>query len=249
MKTIGIIPARYASSRFPGKPLADLGGKSMIRRVYEQAMKATLIDEVIVATDDERIEQNVQSFGGQVRMTRPDHRSGTDRCAEVVSDLENISIAVNIQGDEPFIDPGHIDQVVRLLKKGRGGIATLARRILHTEELFNANVVKVVMDQHQKALYFSRSPIPYQRNFPQVEWVKQVPYFKHIGLYGFHSDTLQELTALAPSRYEQAEALEQLRWLEAGHSVLVGLTEAETIGIDTPADLERARAFLQKEGV
>jgi 3-deoxy-manno-octulosonate cytidylyltransferase (CMP-KDO synthetase) len=249
MKTIGIIPSRYASMRFPGKPLADLGGKSMIRRVYEQATKASSLDEVIVATDDERIVENVESFGGRVLMTRPDHRSGTDRCAEVIALLGDASIAVNIQGDEPFLDPGQIDQVVRLLGEEKSGISTLARPLLHTEELFNANVVKVVMDHHQKALYFSRSPIPYLRHFPQVEWVKQAPYFKHIGLYAFRCEVLRELTELEPSRYERAEALEQLRWLEAGHSIFVGLTETETIGVDTPADLERARAYLQKEGV
>jgi len=249
MKTIGIIPARYASSRFPGKPLVDIGGRSMIQRVYERVAAAELVDQVIVATDDERILQNVKAFGGQALMTRLDHQSGTDRCAEVVEQIESAELIVNIQGDEPFIDPEQINQVIRPLKAERVEISTLARRIDHTEELFNANVVKVVLSQAQRALYFSRSPIPYLRNAPQTDWLKHAPYYKHIGLYGFRRSALLEVTTLPVSTYERAESLEQLRWLESGRQIFVGITAGETLGVDTPADLERARSLLANERV
>ncbi len=249
MKTIGIIPARYASSRFPGKPLVDIGGRSMIQRVYERVAAAELVDQVIVATDDERILQNVKAFGGQALMTRLDHQSGTDRCAEVVEQIESAELIVNIQGDEPFIDPEQINQVIRPLKAERVEISTLARRIDQTEELFNANVVKVVLSQAQRALYFSRSPIPYLRNAPQTDWLKHAPYYKHIGLYGFRRSALLEVTTLPVSTYERAESLEQLRWLESGRQIFVGITAGETLGVDTPADLERARSLLANERV
>lgn len=221
----------------------------MIQRVYQRVAAAALVDQVIVATDDERIAQNVQTFGGEVIMTRLDHQSGTDRCAEVAERFPAAELIINIQGDEPFIDPEQINEVVRPLKAEAVEISTLARRIDHTEELFNANVVKVVLSQAQRAMYFSRSPIPFLRNVPQTDWLKHAPYYKHIGLYGFQRSTLLEVTRLPVSTYERAEALEQLRWLESGRQIFVGVTAGETLGIDTPADLERARSFLENEEV
>ncbi len=241
MRTVAIIPARYASSRFPGKPLVDIGGKSMIRRVCEQAGRAELIDEVIVATDDARIYRHVLDFGGQVRMTRPDHRSGTDRCAEVAKELNEVGFVVNVQGDEPFIDPRQIDQIARPLREGKAAITTLARRLEEERELFSPHAVKVVFSAGRRALYFSRSAIPFQRDVPPPQWSRQPLYYKHIGLYGFSLDALLAVTALPPSSYEQAEALEQLRWLEAGWHIHLELTERETPGIDTPEDLDRLR--------
>lgn len=245
MRTVAIIPARYASSRFPGKPLVDIGGKSMIRRVYERVGRAALIDEVIVATDDERILQHVRAFGGRVRLTRADHRSGTDRCAEVAAELNEVDFVVNVQGDEPFIDPAQIDQVIRPLQAGKAAIATLARPIKKNEELFSPHAVKVVFGPGGQALYFSRSPIPFQRDVPQSAWAAAPLYYKHIGLYGFSLSALLAITRLAPSRYEQAESLEQLRWLEGGYAIHVERTEMETPGIDTPEDLAR----LLEEGM
>ncbi len=239
MRTVAVIPARYASSRFPGKPLVDIGGKSMIRRVCEQAGRAELIDEVIVATDDNRIYRHVLDFGGQARMTRPDHRSGTDRCAEVAKELNGVGFVVNVQGDEPFIDPRQIDQIALPLREGRAAITTLARRIEEERELFSPHAVKVVFATNRRALYFSRSAIPFQRDAPSAEWVQRPLYYKHIGLYGFALDALLAVTALPPSPYEEAEALEQLRWLEAGWPVHLELTDRETPGIDTPEDLQR----------
>ena len=244
MRTVAIIPARYASSRFPGKPLVDIEGKSMIRRVYERVHRAALIDEVIVATDDERIAGHVRTFGGRVRLTRADHRSGTDRCAEVAAELNGVDFVVNVQGDEPFIDPAQIDQVIRPLQAKKAAIATLARRIEKHEELFSPHAVKVVFAPGGRALYFSRSPIPFRRDVPQAAWAEAPLYYKHIGLYGFSLPALLAVTRLAPSRYEEAESLEQLRWLEGGYAIHVELTEIETPGIDTPEDLAR---LLKKE--
>lgn len=244
MRTVAIIPARYAASRFPGKPLVDIGGKSMIRRVCEQAGRAELIDEVIVATDDDRIYRHVLDFGGQARMTRTDHRSGTDRCAEVAKKLSGVGFVVNVQGDEPFIDPRQIDQIARPLREGQAAITTLARRIEEERELFSPHAVKVVFTASRQALYFSRSAIPFQRDVSRPEWTQRPLYYKHIGLYGFSLDALLAVTALPLSPYEEAEALEQLRWLEAGWPIHLELTERETRGIDTPEDLQR----LQEEG-
>jgi len=239
MTTVAIIPARYASSRFPGKPLVEIEGKSMIRRVYEQAAAAALIDEVLVATDDDRIFRHVRAFGGQVRMTRSDHQSGTDRCAEIARELRGVDFVVNVQGDEPFIDPGQIDQVARPLRAGGVSIATLARRIDRQAELFSPNTVKVVFSADRRALYFSRSVIPFQRDRPEGSWIERPLYYKHIGLYGFAIEALLAITHLEPSRYETAESLEQLRWLEAGFHIRIELTDIETLGIDTPEDLRR----------
>lgn len=240
-KTLGIIPARFASSRFPGKPLAVIGGKSMIQRVYEQANKASMMDDVLVATDDERIFQHVRAFGGKVVMTSSAHPSGTDRCAEVAGfpGMEHFDFIVNVQGDEPFIQPAQIDLLVGFLQKTEfASIVTLAKEINRAEDLTNPNVVKVVFDRFFKALYFSRSAIPFMRNQPLGNWVRHRIFYKHIGMYAFRRDTLLEVTKLAPSRLETAESLEQLRWLENGFPIGVCLTELDTTGIDTPQDLE-----------
>ena len=239
MKVLGIIPARYASTRFPGKPLVDIQGKTMIQRVYEQAMKAKSLSKVIVATDDERIFNHVKSFKGEVMMTSDVHQSGTDRCAEVINQLssEAFDAVVNIQGDEPFINPIQIDSVVEVLKKEPFMIATLVNRI-HTEGVIhNPNIVKAVFSSEGKAIYFSRSPIPYLRNTPTDEWLSKGEFYKHIGLYAYKSAVLKEIALLPPSRLEQLESLEQLRWLENGYSIGIAETDLETIGIDTPEDL------------
>lgn len=238
MRVIGIIPARYGSTRFPGKPLAMIGEKTMIRRTCEQALKSSL-DDVVVATDDERILQEVQSFGGKAVMTRSDHRSGTDRCREAL-DLtgDPCEAVVNIQGDEPFIDPRQIDQVADLIRRDGVGIATLARKINDPERLANPNTVKVVLDRQGNALYFSRHPIPYVRGTELQQWLQNTSFYQHIGLYAYRSDVLRRITEMPAGVLEQAESLEQLRWLENGLPIRVAVTElAPTYAIDTPDDL------------
>lgn len=241
-KALGLIPARYASSRFPGKPLVEIRGKSMIRRVYEQVQAAKLIDEVVVATDDERIFKHVQAFGGKVQMTADSHRSGTDRCAEIAGRMTAFGVVVNIQGDEPFIDPGQIDQVVQpLLQEQAVEISTLAKKLSDPGTLFDPNIVKVVFDRNQKALYFSRSTIPYLRDVEPEEWLHRAAFYKHIGIYGFRREVLLTVAAEPAGRLEACESLEQLRWLEAGYRIHVGITELETQGIDRPEDLEKLK--------
>jgi 3-deoxy-manno-octulosonate cytidylyltransferase (CMP-KDO synthetase) len=237
---LGVIPARFASTRFPGKPLVSIAGKSMIQRVYEQASLAKRIQEVVVATDDSRIYEHVRSFSGNVVMTNPKHPSGTDRCAEVALQFPEASIILNIQGDEPFIQPEQIDVLVEtLLQSDHFEVATLAKHITKEEELHNPNVVKVVFSQKHAALYFSRHAIPYVRAQAPEKWLEHYRYYKHIGLYAFRRDALQRIAALPPSSLEQAESLEQLRWLDNGLQIAVGITNLETTGIDTPEDLER----------
>lgn len=248
MKTLGIIPARFASTRFPGKPLALLKGKPIIQWVWENASQSNSIDEVIVATDDPRIASCVTAFGGVVRMTRPDHPSGTDRCAEVLAGQPPgaFTWTINIQGDEPFLKPSAIDQLVTVLKASPPpDIATLARPISQEELLFNPNVVKVVRTINGRALYFSRHPVPFLRSRDRESWLGNFPYLQHIGLYGFRTEVLLALTHLLPSHLEQAESLEQLRWLENGYAIAVALTDYESIGIDTPEDLVAAEKYLQ----
>jgi 3-deoxy-manno-octulosonate cytidylyltransferase (CMP-KDO synthetase) len=240
MSILGIIPARYASTRFPAKPLVDLDGKSMIRRVYEQAKKSTSLTKVIVATDHEEIYNHVVDFGGEVCMTSAHHASGTDRCYEVLSkESSSFDYVINIQGDEPFIDPEQIDLLASLLD-GDTELATLVKRIDSVEQLFNPNLVKAVVNKNSEALYFSRSPIPYFRNMEQVEWVTHHAYYKHIGMYAYRNDILEKITRLEMSSLEKAESLEQLRWLENGYKIKVKETSIETMGIDTPEDLENA---------
>jgi len=240
MSILGIIPARYASTRFPAKPLADMGGKSMIRRVYEQAKKSTLLSKVIVATDHEGIFNHVVAFGGEVCMTSTHHASGTDRCYEVLSKETSLfDYVINIQGDEPFIAPEQIDLLASLLD-GKTELATLIKKIDSVEQLFNPNLVKAVVNKNSEALYFSRSPIPYLRNQDQVRWVTHHSYYKHIGMYAYRHDVLKEITQLEISSLEKAESLEQLRWLENGYKIKVKETSIETMGIDTPEDLQQA---------
>lgn len=247
MKFLGIIPARYASTRFPGKPLARLGGKTVIQRVYEQV--AGVLDDAYVATDDERIEAAVKAFGGKVVMTSVDHKSGTDRCYEACCKVGgDFDVVVNIQGDEPFITHAQLEAVRSCFDDPTTQIATLVKPFTADEPfavLENANSPKVVLNANRNALYFSRSIIPYQRNAGHEDWLKNHTYYKHIGLYAYRTEVLKEITGLAQSSLELAESLEQLRWLENGYTIKVGLSDVETIGIDTPEDLERAEAFLK----
>ncbi|MBR3428250.1 MAG: 3-deoxy-manno-octulosonate cytidylyltransferase [Bacteroidales bacterium] len=243
MRVVGIIPARYASTRFPGKPLALIQGKTMIRRVCEQAWKAKL-DDVVVATDDVRIADEVMSFGGKYVLTDPNHRSGTDRCREAMDLLAvPCDAVVNIQGDEPFIDPRQIDQMADLICKEGVQLASLAKRIEDEEELFSPNTVKVVMDGNGQALYFSRNPIPFMRNVEKKDWLKQGLFYKHIGIYAYRAETLRKVALLEPSPLELAESLEQLRWLENGMAIRMGITTSENVSIDLPSDLKKAELF------
>lgn len=251
MKFIGIIPARYASTRFPAKPLAILGGKPVIQRVYEQVVG--VLDDAYVATDDERIEAAVKAFGGKVVMTSVNHKSGTDRCYEAFTKVgEGYDVVVNIQGDEPFIQPSQLNAIKACFEDPTTQIATLVKPFVPEDgfaALENANSPKVVVNKNMNALYFSRSIIPYQRNADKQDWLAGHTYYKHIGLYAYRADTLKEITSLPQSSLEIAESLEQLRWLENGYTIKVGFSQVETIGIDTPEDLAKAEAFLkQQEG-
>ena len=243
MKFIGIIPARYASTRFPGKPLAMLGGRTVIQRVYEQA--TAILDEAYVATDDERIFQAVEQFGGRAIMTRADHKSGTDRIEEAAEKIgTQADVIINIQGDEPFIQKSQIETLMHLFDEPSTQIGTLGKRFESIEAAMNPNSPKIVTDKRGFALYFSRSIIPYVRGKEQSEWLQHFPYLKHLGLYAYRREVLREVTQLPQSPLEIAESLEQLRWLENGYRIRVGLTDVETVGIDTPEDLQRAEEFL-----
>ncbi|MFZ4411902.1 MAG: 3-deoxy-manno-octulosonate cytidylyltransferase [Bacteroidales bacterium] len=239
MNIIGIIPARYASTRFPGKPLAIINGKSMIQRVYEQVSLAKTISEIIVATDDDRIASHVKSFGGNVCMTSQNHNSGTERCYEVLTSVKEkeIEVVVNIQGDEPYINPAQIDALADCFTNPEIEIATLIKKIHHYEDLINPNIVKVITDIHQKAIYFSRLPLPYKRGTNQHEWLNKNDYYKHIGIYAYRTVVLKNIVGLPQSRLEKSESLEQLRWIENGFSIYTAITEFESIAVDTPEDL------------
>lgn len=243
MKFIGIIPARFASTRFPGKPLAMLGGRTVIQRVYEQA--TAILDEAYVATDDERIYQAVEQFGGRAIMTRADHKSGTDRIEEAAEKIgTQADVIINIQGDEPFIQQSQIETLMHLFDDPTTQIGTLGKRFETIEAAQNPNSPKIVTDKRGFALYFSRSIIPFIRGKEQGEWLQHFPFLKHLGLYAYRREVLREVTLLPQSPLEIAESLEQLRWLENGYRIRVGLTDVETVGIDTPEDLQRAEAFL-----
>jgi len=239
MLILGIIPARYASTRFPGKPLVEIAGKSMIQRVYEQSKKCALLNDVIVATDDERIYHHVKGFGGKVAMTSAEHQSGTDRCAEVSAKHPEYDIIINIQGDEPYINPEQISKVALCFDAPDAQIATLVKKIQNEQELFNPNSPKVILNKNSEAIYFSRSPLPHIRGQKEENWLQHFNYFKHIGIYGYRADVLQQITKLPISSLEKAESLEQLRWIENGYRIKVAETELETYAIDTPEDLER----------
>ena len=239
---LGIIPARYASTRFPGKPLVMIDGKPMIQRVYEQALKADL-DDVVIATDDNRIANAVSDFGGHVVLTSENHPSGTDRCAEALQLFKgDWTAVVNIQGDEPYIQPSQINSVVTLLKNG-APIATLVKKIETTDELSNVNSPKVVIGIDGKALYFSRQPIPFQKGIGINDWLNHGTYYKHIGIYGYQAAILPELTQLKQGILEMAESLEQLRWLENGYTIRTAETTENTVAIDTPEDLDRLKSL------
>lgn len=248
MKFLGLIPARYASTRFPAKPLAMLGGMTVVERVYRQV--SAVMDDVAVATDDERIEAAVKAFGGNVVMTSTEHRSGTDRCYEALTKLgeNNFDVVLNIQGDEPFIQRSQLESVMACFDDSTTDIATLVKPFTPEDgwaALSNPNSPKVVVGTNMDALYFSRSVIPYLRGVETTEWLNNHTYYKHIGLYAYRSKVLAEITRLPQSSLELAESLEQLRWLENGYRIKVGITDVETIGIDTPEDLMRAEEFLK----
>lgn len=243
MTFTAIIPARYASTRFPGKPLAVLGGKTVIQRVYEQV--SSLLDEVYVATDDERIFQTVEAFGGRAVMTRTDHKSGTDRIEEAAEKIgSQADVIINVQGDEPFIQPSQIKTLMQLFDAPETQIGTLGKRFENIEGVENPNSPKIVTDNRGFALYFSRSPIPFVRGKERSEWLANYPFLKHLGIYAYRREVLREVTQLPQGNLEKAESLEQLRWLENGYRIRVGLTDVETVGIDTPEDLKRAEEFL-----
>ena len=249
MTVVGIIPARFASTRFPGKPLADIKGKPMIQRVYEQAQKALV--HVCVATDDVCIKEAVKAFGGEVVMTATHHESGTDRCAEAVIKYEQVKgvkadIVVNIQGDEPFIDPVQIKQLVDVFRNKGSEIATLIKEITDIKMLDNSNKVKVVVGINADALYFSRSSIPFVRNTDRSGWLKTQKFYQHVGMYGYKKDVLMDICKLPKGILELAESLEQLRWLENGYKIKTAITNIESVGIDTPADLEKALGIVKQ---
>lgn len=252
MKFTAVIPARYASTRFPGKPLAMLGGKTVIQRVYEQA--ASVLSEVYVATDDERILSAVEAFGGRAVMTRTDHKSGTDRIEEAVEKIERQGmdkegqgdVIINIQGDEPFVQPSQIKTLMALFDDPETQIGTLGKRFESMEAVQNPNSPKIVTDHRGFALYFSRSVIPFIRGIEVEDWLSHYPFLKHLGVYAYRRKVLAEVTKLPQGVLEKAESLEQLRWLENGYRIRVGMTDVETVGIDTPADLDRAEQFLKQ---
>lgn len=246
MKFIGIIPARYASTRFPGKPLALLGGKPVIQHVYEKV--AAVLEAAYVATDDERIYDAVKSFGGQVVMTRTDHKSGTDRIEEAIEKIGGEwDVVVNVQGDEPFVAKSQLDTICHCFDDPTTQIATLGKPFESMEAVQNPNSPKIVVDNMGFAMYFSRSVIPYVRGKEESSWLTHYPFLKHLGIYAYRKDVLRQVTQLPQSSLEIAESLEQLRWLQNGFKIKVGTTDVETVGIDTPQDLERAEKFLKAQ--
>lgn len=245
MSILGIIPARYESTRFPGKVLADIQGKSMVQRVYEQAVKSKYLDKVVIATEDDKVVEHVRQFGGEVLITKTNHASGTDRCFEALQlQTDNYDYVINIQGDEPFIDPRQIDELAELLD-GTVELATLIKKITTTDELFNLGEVKTVFNKEMEALYFSRQPIPHFRNAAELDWLQQQDFYKHIGIYAYRADILVQISNLPVSDLEKAESLEQLRWLENGLKINLALTDYESVCIDTREDLEKVLATLK----
>jgi 3-deoxy-manno-octulosonate cytidylyltransferase (CMP-KDO synthetase) len=246
-----IIPARYGSTRFPAKPLIDLEGKTMIRRVYEQVKKANYVKQILVATDDSRINDEVLSWGGEVVMTQSSHPSGTDRCWEALQKSKyylETDFVINVQGDEPLIDPNQIDELTLMLQP-EVQIATQAQKINDLTHLLSEHTAKVVLNAEQNALYFSRQPLPHVRAHPQSAWLQYHTFWQHIGIYAYRKDVLQNICQLTPSPLELTEGLEQLRWLENGYQIKVGITTYESIAIDVPVDAEKVRAFLKTENL
>ena len=244
MKFIGLIPARYASTRFPGKPLALLAGKPVIQHVYEQAAK--VLDAVYVATDDERIYNKVTEFGGKAVMTSTKHHSGTDRIEEALEKVGgDFDVVVNIQGDEPFIAQSQIETLCHCFEDEDTQIATLGKPFECIKAVENPNSPKIVVDNRGYAMYFSRSVIPFVRGVERQEWLKKYPFLKHLGIYAYRTEVLKAITRLPQSSLELAESLEQLRWLENGYRIKVGITNVETVGIDTPEDLQHAEDFIR----
>lgn len=246
MRLLGVIPSRYASSRFPGKPLIDMLGKSMLQRVYEQVSKAKSLTKVVVATDDERIFDHVKNFGGEVCMTSTNHPSGTDRCQEAyLSTKDHFDFVVNIQGDEPFIDPNQIDLLCSSIESTTE-LATLIQKIATLEQLHSPGEAKVVLNKNKEAIYFSRSPIPFVQKIDPKDWLNHATFYRHVGLYAYRTDVLEKITKLQQSPLEKAESLEQLRWIENGFKIKTIETEMEeSICIDTPEDLQKALEILR----
>jgi len=240
MKSIGVIPARYESSRFPGKPLVDIAGKTMIQRVYEQCIKVDQLQDVIIATDDQRIYDHVKNFSGKVMMTDKNHPNGTSRIGEVISQNEAYDLVINIQGDEPFINPKQIDALISEMKISKKDIGTVAKKIDQEGPLFDPNTVKVIFDKNKKAIYFSRHPIPFQRGIEEKNWLIEHTYYKHIGLYAFRRKPLLDLLDLPITPLAKSESLEQLIWLEHGYDIAISISQYESFGIDSPEDLEKA---------
>ncbi len=246
MKILGIIPARYDSTRFPGKPLIDLAGKSMIQRVYEQSKKASSLADVVVATDDERIFNAVKAFKGNVIMTSPNHKSGTDRCAEVCKKMIGFDAIINIQGDEPLIDPKQINLLASCFNDISTELATLVKQIETHEELFNQNTPKVIINKNSEAIYFSRQVIPFIKNVTAEKFLDNHIFYKHIGIYGYRTTTLGIVSKLKLSNLEQSEQLEQLRWIENGYKIKVAITKNESLAIDVPEDVAKVLESLRK---
>lgn len=244
MKILAVIPARFASTRFIGKPLAMIGSKTMVEHVYDRCVESNCFSKIIIATDDARIVEAVSQFGGDAVMTSENHPSGTDRCFEALDLLkENFDGVVNIQGDEPFIQTAAIQKVVGLLKDS-AQIASLVVKAEGLEQVLDPNKVKVVLSDSQSGLYFSRAAIPFQRDFPQAEWLTHQDYYIHLGIYGFATEVIPKLKKLSASQLEKIECLEQLRWLEAGFQIKLGIVNESPQGVDTPADLARLNASL-----
>jgi 3-deoxy-manno-octulosonate cytidylyltransferase (CMP-KDO synthetase) len=249
MKSIGIIPARYASTRLPGKPLISIAGKPMVQHVYERSLKA--VNDLYVATDDERIVQAVKNFKGKVISTAATHNSGTNRCLEAYEILKKrgstADVIVNIQGDEPLIEPTEIENLICLFSNYNTDFATLAKAIETQTELENKTGCFVVLNKRKEALYFSRALIPVVRNYPKKDWLKHHTFYKHLGMYAYRPDALKEFAALPQSKLEQAESLEQNRWLENGGTIHVGLAKADALSVDTPEDLAAVKAIMEKQ--
>ncbi|MEQ8241521.1 MAG: 3-deoxy-manno-octulosonate cytidylyltransferase [Cyclobacteriaceae bacterium] len=246
MRVLGVIPARYNSQRLPGKPLSMIGNKPMIQHVYENTIKCKALEQVVIATDDERIFDVVVGFGGQVMMTSKDHKNGTERCAEVVTkfkEYRNLDYVVNIQGDEPFIDKSQIQDLCNLFD-GEVELATLIKKIENPEFLDKESIMKVITNLNDEAIYFSRTALPFYRDLPKTKWLQKHDYYKHICIYGYKLKTLKEITKLPVSPLEKAESLEQLRWIENGYKIKVARTAYESMGVDTIQDLEKANAMI-----